>query len=42
MKTAFLLPVPLSWPLPHNIQMRRALALLDSTIYNARPTAQFR
>ena len=33
MKTAFLLPVPLSWPLPHNIKMRRALALLDSTIY---------
>lgn len=32
MKTAFLLPVPLSWPLPHNIKMRRALALLDSTI----------
>ncbi len=33
MKTAFLLPVPLSWPLPHNIKMRRALALLDRTIY---------
>ncbi len=34
MKTAFLLPVPLSWPLPHNIKMRRALALLDRMIYS--------
>jgi cytochrome P450 len=34
MKTAFLMPVPLSWPLPHNIKMRRALELLDQTIYS--------
>ncbi len=34
MKTAFLLPVPLSWPLPHNIKMRNALALLNRTIYD--------
>jgi cytochrome P450 len=34
MKTAFLLPVPLSWPLPHNIKMRKALDLLDQTIYS--------
>ncbi len=33
MKTAFLLPLPLSLPLPHNIKMRRALALLDGMIY---------
>lgn len=34
MRLAFLMPVPLSWPVPHNIQMRRALALLDETIYS--------
>ena len=34
MKTAFLMPVPLSWPLPHNIKMRKALDLLDRTIYS--------
>jgi cytochrome P450 len=33
MKTAFLLPLPLAWPLPHNIKMRKALSLLDETIY---------
>jgi cytochrome P450 len=32
MRTAFLVPVPLSWPLPHNIKMRKALALLDDMI----------
>lgn len=34
MKTGFLFPVPLSWPLPHNIRMKHALTLLDSMIYN--------
>lgn len=34
MKTAFLLPLPLSVPLPHNIRMRHALTLLDNMIFN--------
>ena len=30
LKTAFLIPAPLSWPLPHNIRTRRATALVDN------------
>lgn len=34
LKTAFLLPVPLSWPLPHNIRARQATAFVDRMIYD--------
>ncbi len=34
MKIAFLLPLPVAWPLPHNLRLQRALKLLDGIIYD--------
>ena len=34
MKTAFLLPFPATWPLPHNLRLRHARAVIDQVIYD--------